>query len=67
MAVTLEQKLNERMQNEFSTSYMIDESPDKERMKSLLKYLQQQKKGAHMRTCNCKKDTYKPKNERSYY
>ena len=34
---------------------MIDVSPDKERMKSLLKYLQQQKKGAHMRTCNYNK------------
>ena len=40
------------MNKEFSASYTNDESTDKERMKSLLKYLQQQKKAAHMRTCN---------------
>ena len=52
MSVTLEQKMDERMKKEFSASYTNDESTDKERMKSLLKYLQQQKKAAHMRTCN---------------
>ena len=52
MSVTLEQKMDERMKKEFSASYTNVESTDKERMKSLLKYLQQQKKAAHMRTCN---------------
>ena len=56
MAVTLENKLDERMKKEFSVDYTKDENEDKERMKSLLKYLIQQKKAAHLRTCNYGKD-----------
>merc|ERR1712082_383969 len=52
MGVTLENKLNERMKNEFSIEYTSDESRDKERMKSLLKYLVKQKKAAQLRSCN---------------
>ena len=63
MAVTLENKLDDRMKKEFSVAYTIDESPDKERMKSLMKYLVQQKKAAHMRSCNYKTQTTKPKDD----
>ena len=55
MSVTLENKLNDRMKNEFSIEWCLDESRDKERMKSLLKYLLGQKKAAHMRNCNYQK------------
>ena len=54
MAVTVENKLNIKMKNQFSEEYTSDESPDKQRMKSLLKYLIRQKKAAHMRSCNYK-------------
>ena len=63
MAVTLENKLNERMKNEFSIEYTSDESRDKERMKSLLKYLVKQKKAAQLRSCNYKSQNTKPKEE----
>ena len=65
MAVTLENKLDERMKKEFSVDYTKDESEDKERMKSLLKYLIQQKKAAHLRTCNYGKDNNKSDTESS--
>ena len=55
MSVTLENKLDDRMKKEFSIEWCLDESTDKERMKSLLKYLLGQKKAAHMRNCNYQK------------
>ena len=63
MAVTLENKLDDRMKKEFSIEYTSDVSPDKERMKSLLTYLVKQKKAAHMRSCNYKPQNTKAKEE----
>ena len=55
MSVTLENKLDDRMKKQFSEEWCLDKSEDKERMKSLLKYLLGQKKAAHMRNCNYQK------------
>ena len=51
-SVMLEKKLSLRLKNEFSKSFTSEESSDKNRMKSLLKFLQAEKKAAHLRTCN---------------
>ena len=39
-SVMLEQKLSSRLKNEFSKSFISEESPNKNRMKSLLKFIQ---------------------------
>ena len=51
-SVMLEKKLSVRLKNEFSKSFTSEDSSDKNRMKSLLKFLQGEKKAAHLRTCN---------------
>ena len=63
MSVTLENKMDERMKKEFSLEWCRDQSTDKERMKSLLKYLLEQKRAAHMRACNYKVQSARTKDD----
>ena len=51
-SVMLEKKLNTRLQQEFSKSFTSEDKSSKNRMRSLMKFLQSEKKAAHLRTCN---------------
>ena len=62
-AVTLEDKLPERLKQDFSRLFTSDESPIKNRMQSLMKFLLIEKKAAYLRTCNYSSKSSQQKSE----
>ena len=62
-SVTLEDKLSERLKQDFSRIFTSDESPTKNRMQSLMKFLLIEKKAAYLRTCNYSSKSSQTKGE----